>query len=66
MSILCAVLNHLPDRSRVWDDGIDFRAPCRRCGTALLKDFEQGWREFDPEIDNSGRGKLRTSRPECR
>ena len=66
MDILCLVLKHRPNRSRIWYDGLDFRAPCRRCGTPLLQDFEQGWREFDPELDYSGRGKLRTAGPEHR
>jgi len=63
MAILCRVLRHRPDPENIWDDGFDLRCSCRRCGRALLKDQAHGWREVDPDIDYSGRGKLRTAGP---
>jgi hypothetical protein len=48
--LLCRLLGHRIDRRRVWNDGIDFRTSCPRCGAALLRDHV-GWREFDAERD---------------
>jgi hypothetical protein len=66
MTILCRMLRHQLDPGTVWDDGIDLRGSCRRCRTSLLKDTTYGWRELDPEVDYSGRGKLRTVAPDRR
>ena len=55
MSLICKYFGHKVDRHRVWNDGIDFRTSCARCGRALLRDLG-GWREFDPERDSEERG----------
>ena len=66
MSFICSVIKHVPDRTRVWDDGQDFRAPCRRCGVPMIKDLYAGWRTFDSDRDYAGGGSQRGSRPEHR
>ncbi|MGZ3173109.1 MAG: hypothetical protein ACXWJC_08685 [Croceibacterium sp.] len=48
--LLCRVLGHRRDRRRVWNDSLDFRSRCVRCGTEMVRDLH-GWREFDPEKD---------------
>ena len=50
-TLICRMVGHRPDRRRVWNDGIDFRAQCVRCGIPMVRDM-QGWRAFDPERDN--------------
>jgi hypothetical protein len=52
---LCAILGHRRDRRRVWNDGIDLRAPCMRCGTPLIRSEDKGWRRFDAEDANPDR-----------
>lgn len=49
-SFICRVAGHRVDRRRVWNDGIDFRTGCARCGQPMLRDLT-GWREFDEERD---------------
>ena len=67
MAFLCnLVKRHVPDRTRVWDDGVDFRAPCRRCGTPMIKDTHVGWRAFEPARDYAGTGAVRAPRPQHR
>ncbi|MGZ5821377.1 MAG: hypothetical protein ACXWI1_07845 [Croceibacterium sp.] len=34
----------------MWNDSLDFRSRCVRCGTEMVRDLH-GWREFDPEKD---------------
>ncbi|WP_156313560.1 hypothetical protein [Erythrobacter sp. SG61-1L] len=52
---LCRTFGHRVNRRRVWNDGIDFRTSCHRCGTELIRDLDQ-WREYDPaRHDNPGR-----------
>ena len=48
---LCKWFGHKVDRHRVWNDGIDFRTSCARCGTSLVRDLA-GWRKFDPARDS--------------
>jgi len=48
---LCRRFGHKVDRHRVWNDNIDFRTSCARCGAPLLRD-RAGWRAFDPELDS--------------
>lgn len=48
----CRIAGHQVDRHRVWHDGINYRTNCTRCATALLR-AQEGWREFDPELDSS-------------
>ena len=48
--LVCKVLHHRIDRNRVWNDGIDYRTNCARCGAALLRGHHR-WREFDMERD---------------
>jgi hypothetical protein len=50
-SLICRVFGHRVDRHRVWNDGVDFRTSCARCGRALLR-AHVGWREFDTERDS--------------
>ena len=54
MSLACRLFGHKVDRHRVWNDGIDFRTSCTRCGTALVRD-QIRWRAFDPERDTGER-----------
>lgn len=54
-AIVCSVLGHQPNRRRVWNDGIQFRCACKRCGYPMLRDIEQGWRAFDAERDHDER-----------
>ena len=50
-ALVCKYFGHKVDRHRVWNDGVDFRTSCARCGRALLRDLV-GWREFDIERDS--------------
>jgi len=52
-NFICRVRGHLVSRNRVWNDGIDFRTSCARCGISLVRDG--GWRAFDSERDASVR-----------
>lgn len=41
--LICALFSHQPKKSLArYDDGM-FRAPCRRCGSAMIRD-QAGWR----------------------
>ena len=51
MSLLCVVFGHKPDKTRVWNDNVDFRAPCARCGAPMLRDEHNAWRLFDDGAD---------------
>lgn len=42
---LCPLLGHKPSRSAAWWDGLEWRAPCRRCGRPMIRASE-GWRPF--------------------
>jgi hypothetical protein len=46
----CRVFGHHRDSSRVWNDQLDFRSRCKRCGIEMVRDLH-GWREFDPDND---------------
>ena len=46
----CNLNGHQVDRSRVWNDGLQFRGECLRCGQTMLKD-RHGWRDFDETKD---------------
>ena len=48
--LICRVLQHRVDRRRVWNDSLEFRTNCTRCGTPLLRDHK-GWRPFDSARD---------------
>lgn len=43
---LCLILGHRRARRRVWNDGVDLRAPCIRCGASLIRRSDAGWRPF--------------------
>lgn len=43
---LCALFGHRRARRRVWNDHVDLRASCIRCGTALIRTPDKGWRPF--------------------
>jgi hypothetical protein len=49
-SMLCPLLGHRVNRSRVWHDGIDYRTSCERCDAPLLR-AEEGWRPFRSDTD---------------
>jgi hypothetical protein len=53
-SFLCKIAGHRINRRRVWNDSVDFRTTCERCGSELLRD-ESRWREFDPAGDGDAR-----------
>ncbi|QNA83905.1 hypothetical protein G4G27_07825 [Sphingomonas sp. So64.6b] len=63
MNLLCMILKHQRDASRVWDDGHNYRAPCRRCGFPLIKVTFGDWRAFDATRDYEADGAPRKSRP---
>ena len=46
----CRVFGHHRDSTRVWNDELDFRSRCKRCGVEMVRALD-GWREFDPEAD---------------
>ena len=46
--VYCNLRGHLIDRDRVWNDGLDFRTKCQRCGTPMIK-IRRQWQEFDCE-----------------
>ena len=48
--LFCAIVGHRVNRRRVWNDQLNFRTSCERCGAPLLRD-NQGWREFESERD---------------
>ncbi|HEY6814713.1 MAG TPA: hypothetical protein VI168_04155 [Croceibacterium sp.] len=52
-NLICRFRGHLVARNRVWNDDVDFRTSCARCGTPLVRDG--GWRVFDSERDASTR-----------
>jgi hypothetical protein len=51
MPLLCVAFGHKPDKTRVWNDNVDFRAPCIRCGAPMLRDERKEWRLFDDDKD---------------
>lgn len=53
MRLLCRYLKHVPDKTRVWNDNVDFRAPCKRCGLMLVRDRQRGWRPYDDALDHA-------------
>lgn len=58
MRLLCVALGHKPDKTRVWNDNVDFRAPCVRCGAAMVRDKNKAWRLFGHEQDGTSNRKL--------
>ena len=55
--LLCRLLGHpRPDRRRVWNDGLNYRASCSRCAAPLIKDGRtRRWRPFVSEDHNHSR-----------
>ncbi len=51
MRLFCLVLGHRPNKTRVWNDNVDFRAPCINCGAPMLRDANKMWRVFDQDKD---------------
>jgi len=51
--LICRFRGHQVARNRVWNDGLDFRTSCARCGIPLVRDG--GWRVFDSERDANER-----------
>jgi len=50
-SFLCRLFGHYRLRTKIWHDGLDYRAPCRRCGLPLIRDMHGDWRPFDAARD---------------
>jgi len=48
--LFCQIVRHRVNRRRVWNDQLNFRTSCERCGASLLRDTD-GWREFDTVLD---------------
>lgn len=63
-AFLCRTIGHRINRRRVWNDGIDFRTSCPRCGMELIRDPDQ-WRDYDPaRHDNPARLPHPRERPD--
>jgi hypothetical protein len=61
--IRCRLFGHRRLRSKVWHDGVDYRAPCVVCGAPLLRDMDGSWRPFDREKDSPPGSQERSARP---
>lgn len=61
--MFCGMLGHRRLRTKVWHDGVDYRAPCARCGAPLLRDMHGRWRLFDWEKDSPPGSQTRSARP---
>ena len=62
VNLVCKLSGHQVNRQRVWEDGLNFRTSCARCGAALMRDDDisredRRWREFDPDKDHDPRRK---------
>jgi hypothetical protein len=57
--LYCRITRHRVNRRRVWNDQLNFRTSCERCGAPLLRD-SRGWRLFDGERDAN---ELRDTHP---
>jgi len=62
-SILCQAFGHRRLRTKVWHDGVDYRAPCARCGAPMVRDMHDGWRAFDWAKDAPPGSQERLARP---
>jgi hypothetical protein len=49
---MCGAVGHRINRRRVWNDCVDFRTNCSRCGAPLVRD-NVGWRAFDSARDEN-------------
>ena len=48
--LLCRLFGHDRQLSKVWHDGVDLRAKCKRCAVPMIRDVKLGsWRELSPE-----------------
>jgi hypothetical protein len=56
-------MGHRRLRTKVWHDGVDYRAPCVRCGTAMVRDLNGKWRPLDWEKDAPAGSQERSARP---
>jgi hypothetical protein len=45
---ICGLTGHKINRRRVWNDNVNFRTDCERCGTAMVRDLS-GWVPYDPD-----------------
>ncbi len=61
--LLCRFFGHRRERHKVWHDGVDYRAPCTRCGIPLVRDIDGGWRPFDIARDAPPGSPERAARP---
>jgi len=50
--LICKLAGHRIRRRKVWNDGVDFRTTCQRCGEALIRG-DRRWRLYDSERDDS-------------
>jgi hypothetical protein len=64
MGAICMIFGHHRDQRRVWHDGENFRAPCKRCGKPMIKPALETWRPFDSDKDFPDSGAVRKGRPE--
>jgi hypothetical protein len=62
-AMFCRLRGHRRLRTKVWHDGIDYRAPCVRCGTPLIRDMDGAWRPFDWVKDAPPGSQPRSGRP---
>jgi hypothetical protein len=62
-ALLCRLWNHRRQRNKVWHDGVDYRAPCARCGLPLVRDIGGEWRPFDIVRDAPEGSQERAARP---
>ncbi|MBA2936613.1 hypothetical protein HZF05_21245 [Sphingomonas sp. CGMCC 1.13654] len=51
----CRLSGHVRSQRRIWDDGLNWRSECVRCGASLIKDERDQWRAFDERKDASPR-----------
>lgn len=62
-TMICRMAGHRRLRTKVWHDGVDYRAPCARCGTPLVRDVSGKWRPFDWALDAPPGSQVRSGRP---
>jgi len=43
---ICGLSSHKINRRKVWDDTLNFRTDCERCGKPMIR-LREGWVAFD-------------------
>lgn len=60
---MCVFRGHMHDRKRAWDDGLNWRSECKRCGVPMIKDAISGkWRLFEIDSDFSAKRENKPTR----